>query len=723
MPNPVLAAPRKRRSLRVLGVTALVTAMVGLGAGPALAATIVPDGVGPAIGAALAGPGANVTGATFTNVASPLANGTIDSLGSFPTHGANFGVLTTGLAASVDDPNSNVPDATDASDDKSENLGGGLVRGTSSYDVSVLKVDLNVPATANCLRFDFQFLSEEFAEYVNTQYNDAFIAELDSSTWSTTGTSTINAPNNFAFDTGGNVISVNTSFTSPASALLNAAGTYDGATPLLSAAHPVTPGAHSVYFSIFDQGDHILDSAAFLDNLQVGFVPDPTMQCVPGAQLKRFELNLTPASATKDVGTAHTVTATLTNVDDGTPIAGGSINFEASGANTAAGTATTNAAGQATFTYTGTAVGTDTISACYDVDSNATCGGTDPVAPAVTVVWTNSPPVPDAGGPYSTDEGTAVAVSGSATDVNNDPITFAWSYTPVSGVDVGATCAFADSTDPTTTVTCTDDGTYELTLQADDGRGGVASDTAALTVSNVAPVVGAVTGAPAGPISVGTPVNLSATYTDAGSNDTHTAVWAWDDGSTSPAGATGGSTSGTHTYTTPGVYTPCVTVTDDDLADDTSCVTTYIVVYDPDAGFVTGGGWIRSPAGAYTPDNAGDVDVTGRANFGFVSKYKKGATVPTGSTEFQFQAGSLNFHSDAYEWLVVAGHKAIYKGTGTVNGVGGYSFIVSAVDGSPDTFRIKISNSGGVLYDNQSGAADGASATTALAGGSIVIHG
>ncbi len=117
-----------------------------------------------------------------------------------------------------------------------------------------------------------------------------------------------------------------------------------------------------------------------------------------------------------------------------------------------------------------------------------------------------------------------------------------------------------------------------------------------------------------------------------------------------------------------------------------------MVVYDPAAGFVTGGGWINSPAGAY----AADPTLTGKANFGFVSKYQKGATVPTGKTEFQFKAGGLNFQSTSYDWLVVAGAKAQYKGTGTVNGVGGYGFMLTAIDGQQpggggvDKFRIKI---------------------------------
>ena len=54
--------------------------------------------------------------------------------------------------------------------------------------------------------------------------------------------------------------------------------------------------------------------------------------------------------------------------------------------------------------------------------------------------------------------------------------------------------------------------------------------------------------------------------------------------------------------------------------------------------------------------------LTGRANFGFVSKYLTGATPPTGQTEFQFQVGNLTFHSESYQWLVINGARAQYKG-------------------------------------------------------------
>ena len=61
----------------------------------------------------------------------------------------------------------------------------------------------------------------------------------------------------------------------------------------------------------------------------------------------------------------------------------------------------------------------------------------------------------------------------------------------------------------------------------------------------------------------------------------------------------------------------------------------YFPVYDPNGNFVTGGGWIMSPDGAYKADES----LTGKANFGFVSKYKKGSNQVDGKTDFQFKAG------------------------------------------------------------------------------------
>jgi hypothetical protein len=258
------------------------------------------------------------------------------------------------------------------------------------------------------------------------------------------------------------------------------------------------------------------------------------------------------------------------------------------------------------------------------------------------------------------------------------------------------------------------------------------TDDAVVTVSNANPVVtitapsyGALYPKPA-------TVNVSASFTDAGKNDTHTCLISWDDGTSTPGTVTetpqsgSGTCSGTHAYPNAGVYTIRVTVTDDNGGFGSA--ETLVVVYDASAGFITGGGWLNVVAGSY----AADPTLAGRANFGFNSQYKKGATVPTGETEFQFQVGNFNFHSDAYTWLVVSGYKAQYKGTGTVNGVSGYDFTLTAYDGDVsgpgqtgfDRFRIKISKNNVTVFDNRNGASmdmDLANPQN-IQGGSIVIH-
>lgn len=274
-----------------------------------------------------------------------------------------------------------------------------------------------------------------------------------------------------------------------------------------------------------------------------------------------------------------------------------------------------------------------------------------------------------------------------------------------------------------------DNGTPTVKGKIMDKDGGVTEYTSVATINNVAPTAGAIT-APIVPTLINTLINTSVSFTDPGTADTHTASWNWGDGATSAGTMTesngSGTATGSHAYTAAGVYTVVVTITDDDGGVDTSTYQ-YVVIYDPNGGFVTGGGWINSPAGAYRPDPT----LTGRANFGFVSRYRPGhPELPVGNTQFQFQTGNMNFHSNAYEWLVIAGPRAQFRGTGTINGTGAYTFIITAIDGQAtggggiDKFRMKIwdTASNTLVYDNQLGAPDPADPTTAISGGSIVIH-
>jgi hypothetical protein len=453
----------------------------------------------------------------------------------------------------------------------------------------------------------------------------------------------------------------------------------------------------------------------------------------------------------------------------------------------------------------------------------------------VTAPPANQPPTVDAEkdaspNAYDGNEGSAIPIIGDASDPDGDNVTTTWSYAAVT-VDAGATCTFGDENALSTTVTCTDDGSFTLTLSATDGKiatpvtstatltvsnvapsavlsptsktineGGTASYTAVITdpgsndavasyawtpatgactvtsstqtsatytctddydakvrltvkddddgegygeadlkSNNVAPSITSLSVAPA-LVKIGDPVTLSATFADPGTGDTFTgSTINWDDGSSTDnatvsynTGTATGTASKTHTYSAAGIYEVSLTILDDDTGSDTKTFQ-YVVVYDPTAGFVTGGGWINSPQGACRLD-ACTYETVGKANFGFVSKYLKGANTPTGNTEFQFHAGGLNFSSTSYQWLVVQGsNKATYKGAGTVNGVGGYKFLIYAYDGgsSNDQFRIKIWTESvdgygntieNVAYDNQMGQSIDANAGTVIAGGSIVIH-
>jgi PKD repeat protein len=340
-----------------------------------------------------------------------------------------------------------------------------------------------------------------------------------------------------------------------------------------------------------------------------------------------------------------------------------------------------------------------------------------------TIVTTpNSPPTVAAGGSYSVSESSSLALAASGSDPDGEALTYAW--------DLDNNDSFETPGQSVTFSAAGLDGpsSYLISVQVTDSGGLSATDQTTVEVLNVAPAIGPIT-APLDPVQVNTAINTSSDFADAGVLDTHTAVWEWGDGSTSAGTVTeadgAGSVAGSHTYTAAGVYTLRLMVTDDDGGSDESMFQ-YVVVYDPEAGFVTGGGWIASPERAYAPDPG----LTGRASFGFVSRYQTGATTPTGETEFQFRVANLNFHSSSYQWLVISGAKAQYKGSGTINGGGDYGFILTATDGQinggggVDKFRIKIwdTATGIIVYDNQMGHADDANAATALAGGSIVIH-
>lgn len=329
----------------------------------------------------------------------------------------------------------------------------------------------------------------------------------------------------------------------------------------------------------------------------------------------------------------------------------------------------------------------------------------------------NLPPVANTGPDRGGLEGETLPFDASASsDPEGSQLTYAW--------DLDNDGQFDDATGVTAEKIFSNNGNFIINLRVVDSAGLSATDSINISIANVSPTITSIT-APVSLVQLGATVNISAEFTDPGVEDTFSAVWDWEDGNTSNGVVSNHTVTGTHQYAIAGVYSVKLTVADNDGIAN-SLTYQYVVVYDPIGGFVTGGGWINSPVGAYLPDPA----LTGKATFGFVSKYQKGAKIPTGETEFQFKTADFAFVSTSYDWLVISGARAQYKGTGKINGIGEYGFLLTVIDGQVtggngvDRFRIKIFNkaTGVVIYDNMFGASDTETPTTALGGGSIIIH-
>lgn len=161
-------------------------------------------------------------------------------------------------------------------------------------------------------------------------------------------------------------------------------------------------------------------------------------------------------------------------------------------------------------------------------------------------------PSASAGGPYTIAEGSSLQFNATATDPDNDPLTFTWSFGDGS-----------NGTGNNATHTYTDNGSFTAKLTVNDPAGAQATASALVTVTNVVPTVEAGAAIALRQREIATVV---ATFADAGVAD---GPWSytinWGDG-TSSSGTTNapGQLTGTHAYATVGEFTVTVTVNDKD---------------------------------------------------------------------------------------------------------------------------------------------------------------
>lgn len=213
-----------------------------------------------------------------------------------------------------------------------------------------------------------------------------------------------------------------------------------------------------------------------------------------------------------------------------------------------------------------------TLEGTYTVQVVATDGdGGVSATHTLQVVAASTPPVVTLGQtPASLPEGSSVTLAGSATDSPGDVTTLIYSWTvtrnglPYGSPAGGQSIAFAP----------VDDGAYVVTLTATDRFGESDSESATITVTNVAPVV--TLGDPPTIGAIGQPRTFSATVSDAGTADTHMFAWTVRDESNAVV-ASGAGPAFTFTPTAAGSYSVRVVATDDDGAVSATVATTLVV--------------------------------------------------------------------------------------------------------------------------------------------------
>ncbi|OQY04970.1 MAG: PEP-CTERM sorting domain-containing protein [Desulfobacteraceae bacterium 4572_123] len=204
----------------------------------------------------LVGPGIEISNISYTGT---------DSASGYFSDGINSGlgiesgiVLTSGSASNLDGTSN-----TSNSISSNNHLGGDsnlntLIPGYSTYDATVLSFDF--VSQGDAAYFNYSFGSEEYPEWVNSSFNDAFGFFIDGENYAMIpGTDTPVSINTVNAD-------ANSQYYVDNMASSGDTIEYDGFTSVLTASITgLTPGeTYTIALSIADAGDHVYDSGVFL---------------------------------------------------------------------------------------------------------------------------------------------------------------------------------------------------------------------------------------------------------------------------------------------------------------------------------------------------------------------------------------------------------------------------------------------------------------------------
>lgn len=257
----------------VLLVAILTRATVPTGASPGLVTQDLSGGLTASdLAQALVGKGITISNVTYSGAA--VAAGSFS--GGTGIIGFESGiVLSSGSIANVVGPN--VSDSTSTDTGWAGDPALSLLSGFPTFDAAVLEFDF-VPST-NSVLFRYVFASDEYNEFVHTQYNDVFaffVNGVNCATVPGTGQpvsiNTINNGNPYGLYPMENPgLFINNDLSDGGDSIDTE---MDGLTVILSCVAAVTPGAtNHIRLAIADASDHIYDANVFLET--GSFKPSP----------------------------------------------------------------------------------------------------------------------------------------------------------------------------------------------------------------------------------------------------------------------------------------------------------------------------------------------------------------------------------------------------------------------------------------------------------------
>ena len=256
--------------------------------------------------------------------------------------------------------------------------------------------------------------------------------------------------------------------------------------------------------------------------------------------------------------------------------------------------------------------GTDTFT-YWNFDGNLY---SDPATVTITVLPVDDPPNADAGGPYAISQGGTLSLDGSG---SSDPDAgcgdsideYAWEidgdfdFDDAYGITVDLPDGFYQV-----------DSFFDVWLRVTDTTGRSDTDSATVTVTNVAPTL-----APLPDIETfeGDEITITVEFGDVGREDTHTVTIDWGDGTeveqfepVRPSEATSGTLKATHEYGDDGEYEATVTVEDDEGASAEETFTALTYNRSPVLGFtvpVGGGGTGGTYDSAWCTCSGGNLNI------------------------------------------------------------------------------------------------------------------